>query len=236
MSLTTVLSPHPPLLFRELGGLVDPVADLRAACLGALRAALDDGPEVVVVVGPVDDLGSVDADAAPDVRRFGTTGPPFETLGRERIRQGLPLSLGVGRRLLDDAGWTGPIELRGLSVDAGSGELRATARDLVGRPGRTLVLALGDGSARRDATGPGTLDERAPGFDARIAAALRDGDAETLAGLDVALAQELMVLGRSTLRLLGELGRLRDVTRAGVGHDSAPYGVGYLVATWSWRT
>jgi hypothetical protein len=43
--LQVVVCPHPPLLFRELGGLADPVAELRAAARASLRAALDPPPE-----------------------------------------------------------------------------------------------------------------------------------------------------------------------------------------------
>ncbi len=36
MSTPVVVCPHPPLLLRELGGLADPVADLRASCRAAV--------------------------------------------------------------------------------------------------------------------------------------------------------------------------------------------------------
>ncbi|MGN6575953.1 MAG: hypothetical protein ACTHKG_09705, partial [Nocardioides sp.] len=130
-----VLCPHPPLLFRGLGGLVDPVADLRVACEAAIRAALDRRPERVVVVAAVPDPASVDPGAAPDVRRFGTTGP--------RTGPGLPLALGVGRRLLDEAGWEGPTVRVGLDVDAYRSALADLARGLAAGEERTVVLLLG---------------------------------------------------------------------------------------------
>jgi hypothetical protein len=223
--LTAVLCPQPPLLFRELGGAADPVAALRAACLTTLREALADGPDVVVVAGAVD--GPVDPGGRPDVRRWGTTG--------ERTGPGLPLSLGVGRRLLDDAGWTGPTELVGLDVDADDADLRALAAALAARPGRVLLLLLGEGSARRDPKGPGTLDERAFPFDDGLLAALRDGDAHALAALDPTLARDLMVLGRASLRLLGEVGLHTDgPPAADVAYADDPFGVMYVVATWRW--
>jgi hypothetical protein len=225
--LQVVLCPHPPLLFRELGGLTDPVTDLRAACAAAVRSALDRRPDRVVVVAAVPDPAAVDPAAAPDVRRFGTTGP--------RTGPGLPLALGVGRRLLDDAGWTGPTELVGLDVDAGRSELAELARGLAACEEPTVVLLLGDGSARRDEKGPGMLDERAFGFDAEVVDAVRRTDARTLAELDPVLAGELMVLGRAAFRLLGELGlALPGPVAAEVSHESDPFGVLYLVATWAW--
>jgi hypothetical protein len=225
--LQVVVCPHPPLLFRELGGLADPVADVRAAALATLHAALDPPPERVVVVAAVPDPAAVDPGAVPDVRRFGTTGP--------RTGPGLPLALGVGRRLLDDVGWTGPTELVGLDVDADRSALEELARGLATSGPRTVVLLLGEGSARRDATGPGTLDDRSFGFDARIVEAVRDADARTLAELDPVLAEELMELGRAAFRLLGEIGLAApDPVAARVSHESDPFGVLYLVATWAW--
>ena len=158
---------------------------------------------------------------------MGTTG--------ERTGPGLPLSLGVGRRLLDDAGWTGPTELVGLDVDADGADLRELAATLAARPGRVLLLLLGEGSARRDPKGPGTLDERAFPYDDGLLAALRDGDAQALAALDPVLARELMVLGRASLRLLGEVGLRADgPPAADVAYADDPFGVLYVVATWRW--
>ena len=56
---------------------------------------------------------------------------------------------------------------------------------------------------RRGQTAPGYIDERAFGFDEQTGRTLADGDARTLAEMDVALADELMVHGRATFQLLG---------------------------------
>ena len=58
------------------------------------------------------------------------------------------------------------------------------------------LLAMGDGSARRSTSAPGYLDERAVPFDAAVEQAVRDGDLAALAGVDPALARELMATGR----------------------------------------
>lgn len=218
--VTAVVVPHPPLLLRELGGIADPVADLRAACSAALSAALADGPVGVVVVGPAEP--GFDESAGIDVRRFGTASA--------RTGPGLPQALGVGRRLLDEAGWTGPTVLRGLLPDAPDDEVSGLARELADSPGREVLLLLAEGSARRLASGPGMLDERAPGFDDKLVEALRAGDAETLTGLDVDLARELMVEGRGSFRLLGRHGA---PVNAEVTYAEAPYGVLYPVALWA---
>jgi hypothetical protein len=224
LTLTAVLCPHPPLLFRELGGRQDPAADLRAACADVLHGALADEPAAVIVIGGGDEPGSWPGDTAADVRRFGGTSG--------RTGSGLPLSLGVGRRLLDDAGWRGQTELVGLRWRATDDELQPVARDLAVRSEPVLVLLMGEGSARRGEKAPGFLDERSFGFDDAVAAALAHGDAAALRRTDQSLATELMVSGAAVLRLLGML--FPDgPERAELLWRDDPFGVTYLVSRWS---
>jgi hypothetical protein len=89
---------------------------------------------------------------------------------------------------------------------------------------------MGDGTGRRTPK-PGYLDARAEPFDRHVSAALAAGDPAALAGLDVALADELLVQGRAAWQVLA--GAAAGSTwRGQVRYDAAPYGVGYLVATW----
>ena len=223
-----VLCPHPPLLLRELGGAADPVEELRAAAVDAVRAATS-GAARVVVVGGHEDEGRWDPDLPVDVRRFGTTGRPPP-------RPALPLSLGVATRLLGDAGWTGPVELLTLPWHAGTATVDALADDLAGRPDGTVLLLLGDGSTRRGDTAPGYLDDRAFGFDDTVAKALADGDAHALRDLEVGLAEELMVLGSAAFRVLGSVAvRQGGPSLAALDHREDPFGVSYFVATWMFR-
>ena len=161
------------------------------------------------------------------VRRFGTT-------GAHPARPGLPTSLGVGRRLLQEAGWDGPVELVAARWHADPGPVAALAERLGDRPDGTVLLVLGDGSARRGEKAPGFLDERAFGFDDAVAAALAGGDATALRDLDAGLAEELMVLGSTALRLLGSVaagGGSAPV--AAMTYRDDPFGVSYFVATWT---
>jgi hypothetical protein len=221
--VAAALVPHPPLLLRELGGGTDPVPDLRAAAVGAVRDLVRDADEVVVV-GPADASATWDPGSPVDVRRFGGTA--------ERVAGGLPLSLGVGRRLLDEVGWEGPVELRSIGWD--DEHLDGLVAELVSRPARTALLVLGDGSARRGETAPGYVDERAFPFDDALAKALADADAEALRDLDTDLAADLMVLGRRSFRLLGAValahGGSVDAT---LSYRDDPFGVTYLVASWT---
>lgn len=221
--LGAVLCPHPPLLVRALTGSEDVAAELRSSTLAAVSWLVGLAPEVVVVVGGADRPGR--REPAPfDLRRFGTTQPRLPAGAR------LPLSLGIGRMLLDESGWDGVTELLGVGWDAPTEELRVVADGLVDDSTRRCLLILGEGSARRGEKAPGFLDERAFGFDDQLADALGKGDAATLRDLDTELARELMVGGRSALRLLGHLG---EPDRAELSYRDDPFDVSYFVARWS---
>lgn len=225
MITAAALVPHPPLLLRELGGSQDPVADLRAACLAAVAAMVADAG-TVAVIGGAGTTRQWDPGTDVDVHRFGTGGAPS-------ARPSLPLSLGVGVRLLEDAGWDGPVTTHSLVWDADVDVLGGLAAELGAAPARTAVLVLGDGSARRGEKAPGYLDERAFPFDDAVAKALADGEAAELAGLDTGMAHELMVLGATGFRFLGVLGEQQARRpEAVLRFRDDPFGVSYLVATW----
>lgn len=224
-ALEVVLCPHPPLLVRGLGGQQDPGAELRDACHAAVSRMVAAHPDRVVVVGPADDPGPWDG-LALDRRRFGTTLP------RPGTARSLPLSLGIGRMLLDDCGWADGTELVGVGWDAPGRELQGVVDRMTAAPGPTGLLLLGDGSARRGEKAPGFLDPRAFGYDDLVAEALASADAAALRDLDVDLGRELMVGGRSVFRLLGLLAGDRPVT-ATLDFRDDPFGVSYFVARWT---
>jgi hypothetical protein len=92
---------------------------------------------------------------------------------------------------------------------------------------------MGDGSARRGSTAPGYVDERAFPWDDAVAVALAGGDADSLAGLDVPLAEELMVHGSASFRLLGAVGlRCGPPSRSALPYRGDPFGVTYFTALW----
>lgn len=145
----------------------------------------------------------------------------------------------------------------GRGLDAELGGLRAACRDAVtdlarhgrpevigeyphwllgseGEPGEgTTLLVVGDGSARRSEKAPGYLDERAAGFDAAVADALRSGEPARLAALDDALGRELLAAGVPAWHEAAA--RLAGTYRAELRYDDAPFGVGYFVAVWTAR-
>jgi hypothetical protein len=95
----------------------------------------------------------------------------------------------------------------------------------------TTLVVMADGSARRGEKAPGHLHPDAVSFDEAIEAALRSGDAETLAALDPEIGEELWCAGVPGLRALGEVARDRRVA-AEVSYADAPYGVAWWVARW----
>lgn len=234
MLVGAAVCPHPPLLVPGVGAGTTGVEDVRAAAAAAVRALLATGPEHLVVVGSGPGTASFGPDAWGSFAGYGVPaaaglGPPADRQGSAR----LPLALAVGADLLARAGWRGVAS--GLTVGshapaAAAGEL-GSALSSPARP--TALLVMGDGSARRGNSGPGAFDERAPDFDRAVAAALAAGDCPALLALDAALARELLVAGRAAWQVLaGAAAPHVAGWQRRVSYDAAPFGVGYVVATW----
>lgn len=222
--LAAAVCPHPPLLLPEVAaGAAVELDAVRAACFEAIGAGLKAAPERVVLVGAGRATRAWPDDAADVLADLGLRGPGGD----------LPLSLTVGRWLLDQVGWDGPRELHSVASAAGAAECAVFGATLADGP-PALLLVLGDASARRSLAAPGHLDPRAEAFDAAVAAALARADTGALLGLDADLAQELMVAGRAAWQVLAGAARSVGGEWAGTLYqDVAPYGVGYLVASWS---
>ena len=220
MLVAAAVVPTPPLLVPEVaGGSADRDADLRAACDAAVATLT--GCERLVVVGSAPVTGR--ADGGWDWRGFGVASPA------EPPRVRLPLALAVGTWLLERAGATAAVH--GVAAGASPQECADLGAALVA-DGATGLLVCGDGSARRDEKAPGHLDPRAAGFDAQAEAALLAGDPEALLALDPELAADLLAAGRAPWQVLAGAAAGRR-WQADVTYAAAPYGVGYLVATWA---
>lgn len=227
MIVGAAVCPHPPLLLRELTGGQDVAAPLREACHGALAELTKTAPDRVIVVGGAETTAEHTDEPVP-VRAYGGHGI------RVAQAEALPLSLGVARRLLDEAGCTLPVELRSVAHDADEAEIAALADEIAGRRKRVGLLVMGDGSARRSAKAPGHLDERAFAFDDTVHRALSEGDTGALAALDPALAEELMVAGRAAWQVMAAAVDLEGgPVRAEIRHADDPFGVQYLVGVWT---
>jgi hypothetical protein len=216
------LCPSPPLLHPGVTGREAVVPELRTACADAVGRLLREDPEVVVVVGPAAATGGWDGASRLDPSAFA---PPIASTGT----RSLPLSLGLGAMLLDQAGYRAHRRLQAVGQDEPAGVCVTLGAALSDSDARTGLLVMGDGSARRTLRAPGYLDPRAADFDAEVEGAVRAGQLDALRGLDQRLARDLMVTGRPAWQVLS--GAMRSLAPAAeVLYSGAPFGVAYLVA------
>jgi hypothetical protein len=205
-----------------LSGRQPVLPELRDACARAASWLVRTRPQVIIVVGPAAETAQPDPDGQFDLSAFAPA------LG-SAAKPGLPMSLGLGGLLLDQAGYSGPRILQAVGEDEPAASCLRLGAELARSHARAAMLIMGDGSARRTAAAPGHFDERAEAFDAGIERALRDGDPGRLAAVDPALARELMATGRAAWQVLAG-----GLPAAGLATDvlyaDAPYGVAYLVA------
>jgi hypothetical protein len=235
------LCPSPPLLHPALTGRKAVLPELRAACAQAVSWLLRGDPGEIVVVGPAAATAEWDAADRLGPAAFapvpGRTDPAFAPAakpGRAGARlRSLPLSLGLGAMLLDQAGYHGRRRLLATGQNEPASACAGLGASLSpvspSASGQTALLVMGDGSARRSLKAPGYLDPRAAAFDAEVERAVRTGDLGALLRLDQALARDLMATGRPAWQVLaGAMGELAPV--AEVLYCGDPFGVAYLVA------
>lgn len=191
------LVPGAPALLPEYAGRVDPVAPMRECAQMAVRWLLGD-----VLSG--DDPGEVVVLGA--ARRTEDAERGVARPASERVAGALLSTARPGARL------------RYVEPDA---------VDTVTPTPDLRLLVVADGSARRTEKAPGHFDPRAADFDAGIEKVLRSGDLDALAGLDLALGNELWAAGAPVLAALGRLGAGR--ARTTLDHADDPYGVRYWV-------
>ncbi|WP_405974328.1 class III extradiol dioxygenase subunit B-like domain-containing protein [Streptomyces sp. NBC_00988] len=243
MLVAAAVCPCPPLLVPDVAaGAAPELAAARAACTDALGVLAAARPDRLVVVGPAEQSGrgthpegtqgsfrgfGVDLDV-----RLGGDGNGDGGSGAASERE-LPPSLAVAAWLLERTGWSdAPIEGLGVGEPLEAERCIQTGRDIVAQADRVALLVMGDASACRTLKAPGYLDERAAPFDAEIARALGAADVAAVKALDAELAYELKASGRAPWQVLAGAAEGADLGGA-LLYDDAPYGVGYVVATWS---
>lgn len=226
-----VVVPHPPLLVPRLGtGLDEEAGPLRAACRAATRRLTRSASRwLAVASGPT---GEMSPAVGGSFAGYGVD--VAVSLSESGRGEHLPIPLPV---LI--AGW--------LRAQAGAAEVRvrllepATVATDCAALGRALgelgedvgLLVLGDGSNRHGRGAPGGEDDRAPGFDGGVAAALAAADHDALLALDEGLAAALGAGGRGPWQVLAGLVEDSGARwRAELLYSGAPFGVGYHVATW----
>jgi hypothetical protein len=226
-----VLCPSPPLLARELTGRALVLPELRDACAAAAARLVKADSDVVAVVGAGEATATWDADGRLDVPAYAPSSG--QATDRAVGTPGLPLALGLGAMLVDNAGYAGPRTLQAVGEDEPPRSCLRLGESLAAAAPRVGLLIVGDGSARRGPSAPGHFDERAMPFDAEVARAICAGDMAALAAIDPALARELMATGRPALQVLaGALGIAPESgpPSAEILYADDPFGVAYLVA------
>jgi hypothetical protein len=235
MLVAAALCPAPPLLARELTGADPVLPELRQACREAVDELLRASAEVIVVVGVAADDRVFDPHARLDVTVFAPALRDHTSAAGRAAADSLvplPLPVGLGSRLLDDAGYHGRRELQSVGEGMPSASCAALGARLAEAAPRVALLVMADGSARRSRRAPGYLDVRAEPFDAEVGRAIRAGDMRALLALDGTLATELMVTGRCAWQVLaGAMAGRRP--SCVVRYDDDPFGVAYLVASLS---
>jgi hypothetical protein len=239
--VVAAVCPHPPVLVPDLAaGAAAELDGLRAACDAALASLLVADADLLVVVGGAPATGPFPSGARGSLASYGVNIPvPLPSAprsgngGSDSVGPTLPLSLTIGRWLLDrqESAPAEPV-LVGVNADADAITCASLGATLADRAPRVAMLVMGDASARRSLKGPGYLDERAAPYDEVVARALAGADTAALLALDPALSVELLVAGRAAWQVLAGAADGGSWS-AEVTYDEAPYGVTYLVATWT---
>ncbi|MEU8544867.1 class III extradiol dioxygenase subunit B-like domain-containing protein [Streptomyces sp. NPDC048717] len=235
MLVAAAVCPCPPLLVPAVAaGAASELADARTACSDALGVLAAARPDRLVVVGPAAEgaRGGFPGGSAGSFAAFGVDLAVRLGSGSGGERP-LPASLSVAAWLLGHTNWSGaPVEGLGVAESAQAAPCAETGREIAGSAERVALLVMGDGSACRTVKAPGYLDERAEAFDTAAARALGTADTAALLALDAGLASELKAAGRAPWQVLAGAAEGADLAGR-LLYEDAPYGVGYVVATWS---
>jgi hypothetical protein len=225
--VAAAVCPHPPMLVPAVAqGIAGELDECRVACAEVVSVLLDAEPDLLVVVGGGAANQIHDRFATGSLAAYGVE----LVLGSGDQPPRLPLSLAIGRWLIDPHVGDLPVLFQEIAASASPAACAALGDDLGRVAPRVALLAMGDGSAYPLQTPVGD-DGRGTRYDDRAATALTSGDAEALLALDPADDGALWVAGRPAWQALGGALRADGRTWAGaVRWRGAPYGVGYVVA------
>ena len=240
--------PSPALLARDLTGRATVLPELREACAIAVgRLLAGSHADVVAVVGGGPATQAWPADGRLNLFAFGpvlaVSRKPRTVaasggggsgggvvVGRPAGDKQLPLALGIGAGLLDEAGYAGPRVLQAIEATGSPQECLRTGARVAELAPRVALLVVGDGSARCTPAAPGYFDERAAEFGRHVESALRDGDMAALAAIDASLAAKPWRRAARHGRCSpGRHGAQRQVP-GDVLYADAPFGVAYYVS------
>jgi hypothetical protein len=275
MLIGAAVCPHPPILVPAVTG-DGPSAEpdgakeldrLRAACDEVVAGLLRLRPDTLVIAGGAERSADYPGTSAGCLSQFGVWSDAPDEATRAALGGGpgtpvLPLSLTIGRWLVDRAGQgpareggpgdaelagpeplaparaPGDVRLCAIADPAPAGECLAAGARIAALAPRVALLAMGDGPARRARGVPGAPDPEAERYDAEAAAAFAAADAQALAALDPDRAAGLLASGRAAWQVLAGAaagatgGHAAGGFRGQVAYAGAPFEVSYLVAAW----
>lgn len=235
MIVALAFCPHPPLLVPELAqGAAAELDDLRAACDAVVADVVAADPDTLVVLGGATEEGSWPTGSSGTLAPYGVD--VRASLGADLGgTPALPLALTVGAWLVARSAWTGPVAGVAVEQDAmgGPGRRRAVADALAGRDDRVGLVVLADGSASRSEKAPGSFHPDAQAFDAAVRDVLAGGDPAPGRRIPYERAVAVGSTGWSAWRTAFHAAQRPAPWRARLAYDGAPYGVGYLAASWT---
>jgi hypothetical protein len=226
MLVAAAFVPVPPLLVPEIGGGTAASDEpLRAACREAVTRLIATAPDEIVVVGPGNATGAVEG--SWDWRGFGVPLPDPPP------KRKLPHGLAIGSWLLDRyADATLARRSYAVTDDATPQQCAALGRELAAGDRRISLLVCGDGSACRTEKAPGFFDPDAETWDKHALTALSSADAAGLLSLDAAVGSRVLAAGRASWQVLAGAAAA-ETFEATVDWADAPYGVMYIVGSWT---
>ena len=248
MIVAAAICPPAPLLIPGLADrLADQAADLRAACAAAVSTLRDTDGVLILAVAPGAEAGVLrpgdPVGAAGLARSDRPVVPPVrlpsgdEVAGGRPDRPAAPLTATAARTAVGTAVGTHLLSAVGVTAPTSAVQLTAGSELPVPGAGRTGLLVMADGAACHGEHAPGAPDLRSESFDADLVTALRSGDPAALAATCERLADLAAALRAGSLPALSALAALtagNGTARWKILHYSAPFGVGYPVATWQW--
>lgn len=154
MSITGIaLVPASPMLIPGMTGQTPPPDEVRRPALLAIGEMLNAQPEIVIVIaeGPRDEVFE-DHTSLHLHRLGGMRDDPSNA-------RSLPIALAIGAALLQDAGWSGPMECHSVGTNAST-----FAKRIASDPRNVGLLLLANGSACSSVAAPGSLHPEAHHF------------------------------------------------------------------------
>jgi len=253
--ISAAVVPGPPAFVPELmGSAARELDDLRAAADVAVARVLSDliaaGSQPpssfqLVVVGP-GQPGELEASGPVSFAGFGRDVVVPALVEGQPADPALPTPIMVARYLAsrDLAAHPDHAELWACArwITTSGAEALALGEKLAGEPVGVGLILVADGAACHGPKAPRAEDVRAQGYDDRVRAALASGQPRRLAELDPHLGEELGATGAQIWMVLAAAaGSASPADVAGMAGEEAvgevlwagaPYGVGWVVASW----